>query len=249
MKENRAQSQTSVELSELLESAVISGLPNDRFLVNMTPRKRREMVYHVKGTTRSMKIDLEVHGSGTMRAYVNSVCTIIEDGDIDHHEGRQAISWIDTGDPVLFRTRLTRHHLATMPDAANVMSAFIESIGLHTHANCPGGYRQWQAAVQLYADYIGRNLSAPVEIVCRLPYLQPAMIEIPLDEAERTKARYDIHDISDPDSPKAIDGYKDELISIEERMSPEAMRLRLILPSHLVRQRHTEIFHSRVPTS
>lgn len=222
---------------QLVETARISGLPDKAFFKSFTPRRRREIVYHVDAHAGGMDLRLEVHGSGNMKARVTMPCICIEDGVVENWKDGHALSWAHNGEEVVLHTRLDHRHLADFPCPRDVMSAFIEAIGTRKTAACPAGFIQWCSAMQLFADRVAREQQVPVEIVALLPL-----------PAERTGAYsrgptdFEIHNLSDPESPVRIEGYVEDLREMDDSMTPEAMTLMLLPPGYLVCRRHREIF-------
>ena len=222
---------------QLLSSARITGLPDKAFFKSFTPRRRREIVYHVDADAADFSLRLEVHGSGNMKARVTMPCISIEDGVVEMWKDGHALSWAHNGEEVVLHTRLDHRHLEVFPCPRDVMSAFIDAIGTRKTAFCPAGFIQWSSAMQLFADRVAREQRVPIEIVALLP-LPP----------DRTGARgrgatdFEIHNLTDPESPVRIEGYEDDMREMDDTMTPEAMTLMLLPPGYLVCRRHREIF-------
>lgn len=229
-------------IARLVEAAKIDGLPDDVFLSVMTPRKLRELSYRVVAQIQSpdLALELEVHGSGTMRAHVTMPSIHFEDGEIVLQQARQQLQWAEDGTPVVLTTKLDHRHLKKQPNAAQVMRAFVDTIGVRKEASCPGGYQAWCTMMQLFADRIAREQGKPIEIIA-LPPLPPRQY---VDQPERGKTIFEVNAVSDNDTPDPIDGYADQLEEMDAHMAPNAMSLLLLPPGLLVRQQHREIFQS-----
>lgn len=224
-------------IERLCESARIEGLPDKAFFKSFTPRRRREIVYKVQAEAGDFVIRLEVHGSGVMKARLRMPCVSIEDAVIDENDHEHDLSWAHNGEQALIRTRLDHKHLEAYPCPRDIMSAFIDAIDTQTRAVCPGGYAQWRAIMQLFADRIAREAGVPIEMVALLP--------LPTEHTGSTvkgPTDVEISDITDPDAPRRIEGYENELREMDETMTPEAMTLMLLPPGYLVCRRHREIF-------
>lgn len=224
-------------VERLCESARIKGLPDKAFFKSFTARRRREIVYKVEAEAGDFVIRLEVHGSGNMKAEVKMPCVSIEDSVIDQNDHSHVMAWAHNGEQAMVHTRLDHRHLENYPCARDVMGAFIDAIDTQKRAVCPGGFPQWRAIMQLFADRIARETGAPIEMVALLP--------LPTEQtgaAMRGPTDIEINDITDPDAPKRIDGYEADLREMDDTMTPEAMTLMLLPPGYLVCRRHREIF-------
>jgi hypothetical protein len=222
---------------QLVSSARITGLPDKAFFKSFTPRRRREIVYNVDAQAGAFSLRLEVHGSGRMKAQVTMACVSIEDGVIHECNDRQALSWAHNGEEADLVTRLDHRHLEDFPCPHDVMAAFIEAIDTQKRAFCPGGFMQWRAMMQLFADRVAREHRSPIEIVALLP--------LPVEQtgaSGRGPTDVEVNDLTDPDSPQRIQGYEDDLKDMDEAMTPEAVTLMLLPPGYIVCRRHREIF-------
>lgn len=221
----------------LVSSARITGLPDKAFFKSFTPRRRREIVYHVHAEAGDFALRLEVHGSGRMKALVTMPCISIEDGVVEKWTDGHGLSWAHNGEEVVLNTRLDHRHLTDFPCPRDVMSAFIEAIGTQKSAVCPAGFVQWCSAMQLFAARVAREQGVPIEIVALLP--------LPTEQTGATTrgpTEFEIHDLTDMESPRRIEGYAEDLRDMDEAMTPEAMTLMLLPPGYLVCRRHREIF-------
>lgn len=224
-------------VDRLIESAEIEGLPDKAFFKSFTPRRRREIVYHVTSEANGFEIKLEVHGSGRMKARVKMSCISIEDGVIDENDHEHILSWAHNGEEAILHTRLDHKHLEHYPCSKDVMGAFIDAIDTQKKAVCPGGFSQWRAIMQLFADRVARETGVPIEIVALLP--------LPTEHTgavARGRTEVEVNDITDPESPRRIEGYEADLQEMDDTMTPEAMTLMLLPPGYLVCRRHREIF-------
>ena len=226
-------------INELIENAKFDGLPDKAFFNSFTARRRREMVYTVQTRTAGLDLTLHVHGSGSMKGVVKMPGTVFEHGQVSEYDEPHVISWARTGEEAVLQTRLDHHHLKTFPCPRDIMAAFIEAMGTHTKAMCPGGYRQWKAVMQLFAARVARETKTAVEIVVTLP--------LPAEHTAagaRSQAVVEIHDISDAEAPSPIHGYERDIAEIDQTMTPEAMSIILLPPGYLVCRWHREIFHA-----
>lgn len=224
-------------IDRLCESAQIEGLPDKAFFKSFTPRRRREIVYHVTAEAGDFVIRLEVHGSGKMKAQIRMPCVSIEDGVIDENSHSHVLSWAHNGEEAMLHTRLDHKHLEAYPCPRDIVNAFIDAIDTQKRAVCPGGFQQWRAMTQLFADRIAREVGVPIELVALLP--------LPIEQtgaAARGPTDFEVMDITDPDAPSRITEYDDDLREMDETMTPEAMTLMLLAPGYLVCRRHREIF-------
>lgn len=229
-------------LRDLLENARFGDLPDRVFFKSFTARRRRELVYSVVSFTGGVGVELEVHGSGMMKAIMTMPCATIGDGLFEMQHCRQQVCWADTGAEAFIPTRLDHRHLEEYPCPRNVMQAFVDAIGLRTAASCPGGYAHWKAAMQLLTARIAREAGTAVEVVAALPLSQAATIDATIHVRRPTD--FEIWDISDLESPTALEGHRHELRQLDAEMAPEAVDLLLLPPGCLVRRRHREIFHA-----
>jgi len=148
-------SQGLVDIAQqLVGSARITGLPDKAFFRSFTPRRRREIVYNVDAQAGAFTIRLEVHGSGRMKAQVTMACVSIEDGVIHECNDMQTLSWAHNGEEADLITRLDHRHLEDFPCPHDVMGAFIEAIDTQKRAFCQGGFMQWRAMMQLFANRV-----------------------------------------------------------------------------------------------
>lgn len=223
----------------LIENATLSGLPDKAFFKSFTARRRREMVYEVHAETPGMNLILEVHGSGAMKARVTMPSIVVEDGIIERYDEETVVCWAKTGEQAVVQTRLDHRHLQTVPLPGDVMSAFLDAIGTHTRAVCPGGYQQWKSAMQLLANRVAREKGVQVEVVA-IPPMPP---EHETGDTRRV-THVEIQDITDPEAPVMIKDYEAEMTEIDEAMTPEAMSIMLLPPGMLVSRRHREIFQA-----
>jgi len=231
-------SQGLVDIAQqLVGSARITGLPDKAFFRSFTPRRRREIVYNVDAQAGAFTIRLEVHGSGRMKAQVTMACVSIEDGVIHECNDMQTLSWAHNGEEADLVTRLDHRHLEDFPCPQDVMGAFIEAIDTQKRAFCQGGFMQWRAMMQLFANRVAREHRAPIELIALLP--------LPVEQtgdSGRGPTDVEVNDISDPENPQRIRGYEDDLKDMDEAMTPEAVSLMLLPPGYIVCRRHREIF-------
>lgn len=222
---------------QLYESSKIDGLPDRAFFKSFTPRRRREIVYHVTASAENIMIDLEVHGSGNMKASIKMPSVSIEDSEVHYNNEMHKLSWVHSGEEAIIKTRLDHKHLENYPCAQDVMKAFLDAIDTQKRAFCPGGFDQWKAMMQLFTKRVSIEHNVPVEIIATLPLPSAHTGALCRGETE-----VEINDISDPESPMRIQGYEDDIREMDEAATPEAMTLMLLPPGYLVCRKHREIF-------
>lgn len=228
--------------AELRRTACLSGLPEPRFFATFTPRRRREMSYHLDASAPGIRIRVNVRGSGAMTATIAMPCVLIEQGRILRLDEPHSLAWVETGKEAVLQSSLGHLHLETYPDPVAVLDAFLDALRPRRTAVGAGGYRQWRLAVQLLTDRIARETGRPVEVVATPP-IPPEKGHDGQTRKGRTAIR--IYDISDCDVPLPIEGYAAEFDEIEDSMAPEAVGLTLLPPGYIARHPCREIFHAR----
>lgn len=228
-------------VEHLRRTARLSGLPEKRFFSTFTARKRRELTYKLHANAPGMDIEVKVRGSGAMTAVVRMPCVIMDEGGVIQLGEPHSVSWVHSGEEAVLQSSLGHRHLENYPEAAEVLEAFIGSMGMRGTAVGAGGYRQWKMAMQLLAGRIAREHGCPVEVVAS----PPMPTEEGYDAGTRQRVTYvSVHDISDHDHPVGITGYEDSFAEIDNAMAPEAVSLVLLPPGYIVRRACREIFHA-----
>ena len=230
------------QMQQLVANASYRSTSALQFIKRHRPDSRRTAKYIVDAWSDRFRIELTVHGNGTMAARAACVTGILDGQAFEETGDLEQVIWADRGVPAIIKSNLGIEHVEQELSAGDVVTAYLEAINLQSHAFCPGGYANWKLLMQHYLDYLARDRGCDLEMVS----VMPAITNIGT-QGFQTFPSHEIHIVDNPDDIKLLSLTTEEQQRrhwIDQQCRPQASRLRLIFPMIMKRETHVEILNS-----
>lgn len=230
------------QMQQLVANASYRSASALQFMKRHRPASRRTASYVVDAWSDMFRLELTVHGNGTMGARAACVTGTLDSKTFEDARDLEQVIWADRGVPAIIKTELGIDHVEKDLDASEVVKAYLDAIDLQVHAFCPGGYANWKLQMQHYLDYLARNRGCSLEMTSAMP----AVTGIGTQGFQAFPS-HEIHIVDDPDNIKPLtltDEENQRRRWIDQQCRPQASRLRLIFPMTMMRESHAETFNS-----